>query len=228
MLDLQVAHTRVVAIDAVRLLLLIQDRRRHRPAIVQVDLERGAAAISFGVVEVFFDEGGIVHDDPAGKIGRRTARPRTVAESARSGNIADEPCVALVETDNAERHIACDWQVDHAFKLTANAALGYRVDFAVNPARCLAKQRLVGDDTNGAGFRRSAVKRALWSRKALDTGNIINMDIKRAADRRHWLFVQIGTDRRERSRVIAVTARRDTAHINNSCSRGRALKRYRR
>src|SRR5206468_7768822 len=59
----------------------------------------------------------------------------------------------------------------------------------------------------------------LRTRETLDPGNVVNVDIERSADRGDRLLVQIDTDRGQGSRVVAVTARRDSAHVNDCPAR---------
>ena len=46
--------------------VLVHDGRRDRPIVVEVDLQRGAAAADLGVVVILLDEGAVVDGDPAG------------------------------------------------------------------------------------------------------------------------------------------------------------------
>jgi len=76
------------------------------------------------------------------------------------------------------------------------------------------KVGLVGDDANGAGLARRAVKRALRPGERLDPGNIENMDVERAGDGRDRLFVQVGPDAGQRRGVVGVFAAGDAAEID--------------
>ena len=49
------------------------------------------------------------------------------------------------------------------------------------------------------------------------------MDVERAADRRDRLLVEIGADRRQRARVVAVAAGRDAAHVDDRAARLRRV-----
>ena len=124
MLDLEVAETRIESIGAVCLLLLIEHGRRDGPAIVKIDFQRRAPAISLCVVVVLLDESCIIDRDA----------PRCWQKAARARDIVDKAGVALVKANGAERHAFADRRVDHPFDLAADATLANRIQFTIDPA----------------------------------------------------------------------------------------------
>ena len=205
MLDLKVADLLVVAVRAVAPGLLVHDRRRHRPVVVELDLERGASTVDVGVVIVLLHELRVVDADAA----------RLRQEAARARHIVDEARVAFVPADHAQRGDARQRQVDHALGLAADAALADGVQLAVGLAVEAGGVGLVGDDADRARLGRCAVERALRPRQALDPRDVVDVDVEVAADRRHRLLVEIHADRGQRARVVAVAAARDAAHVDD-------------
>ena len=150
MLDLQVADAGIVAEAAMVALFLVQDGRRHRPFVVEIDLQRGAAAIGLDVVIVLLDEGIVVDGDPA----------RLWQEAARSRDIVDEAGIAFVESDDAQRRPIVDRGIDHPLQLAADATRPNAVHLAVDAAVEARMIGLVGDDADRARFGRCTVQRA--------------------------------------------------------------------
>ena len=208
-LDLKVADQRIVAVRTVALGLLVHDLRGYRPVAVELDLERGAAAVDIGVVVVLLDERGVVDAD-AGARGQ---------EAAGAGDVVDGAGIALVPADHAQRRGGRQRQVDHAFELAADAALVDGVDLAVGGSIKARGVGRVGDDADGARFGRGAVKRALRAGEALDPGDVVDVDIEVAADRGHRLLVEIDADRGQRARVVAVATTGDAAHVDDVVAR---------
>ena len=213
-LDLQVAYLRVIPIGAVAARFLVDRVGRDRPVLVEIDLERGAAAPDVGVVIVVLHERAVVHHHAA-LAGRARRRRRLRQEAAAAEHIVDIASIMLVETDQAERRHLVDRQVQHAFQLAADAALLHRVQLGIDTAIGALVIRLVGDDADRAGLGRGAVQRALWARQALDPGDVIDMHVEIAADRGDRLLVEIHADRGQRARMVAVAARGDAAHIDD-------------
>ncbi len=220
--------------------ILVHDRGRDRPILVEVDLERGATAIGARIVEILFDDIVIVDAEAvldAADCDRVTGfglgirigfGDRVAAIGPRPGHIVDETRIALIKSAGAERHAVADRQVDHAFQAAAHAAVRDLVDLAVDAPAGDAQFGLVGDDADGAGLARRAIQRALRPGEALDPGDVIDVDVERPADGRDRLFVEVGADRRERARVVAVAAGGDAAHIDHGRSRLRSLEADRR
>ena len=86
------------------------------------------------------------------------------------------------------------------FEPAAHAAMRDLVDLAVDAAGGDAELGLVGDDADRAGLARGAVERALRAGEALDPGDVVDVDVERAADGRDRLLVEIGADRGQRAR----------------------------
>ena len=213
-LRLQVTLVVVLKEDAAGLAVLMQDRWGHCPIVVEVDLERGPAAIGAQVVKILLDQIAVVVDE-IGSIG--------VGVGARSQDIVDIAAVALVEGDAAECDPVGNRQVDHAFEAAAPIAMADLVDLGVEAARGHAQFGLVADDADRPGLRRRAVQRALRPGEALDPGDVVDMHVERAADGRHRLLVEVGADRRQRARVVAVAAGGDAAHVDHRRSGLRRL-----
>src|SRR3954447_8545748 len=101
----------------------------------------------------------------------------------------------FVEGDATESDVRRDRNVDHALGLAADAAVGDGVKLSVDASVGGVEVRLVRNDADGARFARCAVKRALRTGEALDSGYVVDMDVERPADGRHRLLVEVGADR---------------------------------
>ena len=73
------------------------------------------------------------------------------------------------------------------------------VDLAVDLAGEFGSVRPVGDDADRPGFRGCAIEGALRSAQHLDAGDVVDMDVERAADGGDRLLVQIDADAGQRS-----------------------------
>ena len=166
---------------------MIEDGRRRGPAVVQVDLERRATANDVDVIIVLLNQRGVVDDNPANRW----------QEAAGARHIVDITGVALVPADGAEGGIVADRQVDHAFDLATLTALGDGVHLGIDATFQPGCRRLVGDDPDRAGLRRCPVQGTLRPRQRLDPGDVIDMHIKRTADGRDRLLVEIEANRRQ-------------------------------
>ena len=65
-----------------------------------------------------------------------------------------------------------------------------------------------------------------------DPGDVVDVDVEVAADRRHRLLVEVDADRGQRARVVALAARGDAADVDHRLARvaagvGRRLERHR-
>ena len=217
---LQIAELRIVEEDSVRVRLLIHERRLSGPIIVEVDLQRSAAAVNILIVEILLLEPGVGD----GQRGDAEGDCRRVIGPAAE-DVVDVAGVPLIESHAAESDARRDWQVDHAFELAADAAVIDRVNLAVDPAGGDSQLWLVGDDADRAGFARGAVERALRAGQALNPGDVVNVDVERAANGRDRLLIEIEADLRQGTRVIALGAasgRRDAAHIYGGRARLRS------
>ena len=218
----QLAHGRIEAVGTVALGILVHHRGSDGPAVVQIDLERGARTVAFGVIDVALHMGGIVDRhailDAAHDIAQKIVN-RGAAESPVATDIVNIAGIALPIADHAQCRAAGKRQIDHAFELAAVAAVLDMVDLAIGARFDPGGRGLVGDDADRAGFRRSAVKCALRTRKAFDTGDVIDVDIKIAADRRNRLLIKIDADRGQRAGMVAIAARGNAAHVDHAGAR---------
>ncbi len=214
---LQIARARIIQELALGVHMLVDDARRHRPVIVEIDQQRGAAAIIVDVVIVLLDERRIVDgerrildDRVAVGIGAHRMRPLI---GARGIGIVDIAAVMFVVTDQADRDILVQGNVDEPLGGAAGTALAELVALEIVSALELARIGLVGDDAQGARQRTGAVERALRARQRLDARQIIGMQVDRAEDRRDRGLVDIEAAARQRARSEAVAAGGDAAEI---------------
>ena len=194
--------------ETVAVLQLEDERRRDRPIVVQIDLQRRARAVGVDAVEVFLGIRVVVDGDG------RNAEARIAGISALAGYVVDIARVMLAPGHDADCDVVRQRHVDVALGGVAFAAMRHGVALHVIGGRETARVRLVGDDADGAGFRAGAVKRALGAGKYLHAIDVVEMHVERAADRRDRLFVQINADGGQRARVVAVIAADDAAHAD--------------
>ena len=185
--------------------MLIDDRGRNRPVIVEIDFQRGAAAIGFDIVVVIFDQRAVVDREVGGRI--------AIIEGKRAGagDIVDISASLVVKRRDAERSILADRQIDVTFGSTAEIALAEFVALQIDAARDGFGIGGVGDDAQHARQRARAEQRALRPGQRLYPGNIVNVEINCAADRGDWSFIDIERAGRQRTDVKPVTARRYAA-----------------
>ena len=216
--DFKVTERGIVTEVPVALEVLVQHRRRYGPVVVEVDLQCSATAVSRRVVEVFLHKVVVVDADPVEIAANDIAvaiADRRPAVGPAAGDVVDIARIMLDIAHCAERDPVGDGEIDHPLELATLAAVGDGVDLAVDAAFGGVQLGLVGDDADRARLARRAVKCPLRTGETLDPRNVVDMDVERAADRRDWLLVEIGADRRERARMIAVAAGGNAAHVDD-------------
>ena len=200
----RVAEARIVAERAVRALVLAEQGGGDRPVLGKLDAQGGAAADHVDVVIILLDQRVVVDDDAA----------RARQERAGAGDIVHIAGVVRVPGDQAHGGIVAQRRVDEAFDRAADAAVADRVELAVEAAGEMGRIGPVGDDADRAGLGRGAVERALRPAQHLDAGDVVDMDVERAADRGDRLLVEIDADAGQRARMVAVAAAGDAADID--------------
>jgi hypothetical protein len=121
-LDLEIPDARVVAEETVRMLVLAEQARGHRPMLGELDAQSGAAADDVDIVIIVLGEPIIVDDDAA----------RLRLEGTGAGDIVDIAGVMRVPADDAHRRGVAQRRVDEAFERPADAAMTHGVDLAVD------------------------------------------------------------------------------------------------
>ena len=162
--------------DTIGLRMLVHDRRRDRPVLVEVDLQRRAAAIGRVDVEVVFDELCIVD-------------VKAVADAAdrvipSSGSVTDVAAIGRAR----RRRCRCNRHRAGRKRLARNAILSATgrlimpsslpptppcatvLISRIDPAVGHSKLRLVGDDADRARFARCAVQACPAGRRGSRSG----------------------------------------------------------
>ena len=201
--DIEVAGARVEAERALGFLVLREQRRGHRPVVVEFDAERDAAAIGVDRVEVLLHEGPVVDRQVVGRIG--------VGQGVGPAfqRVVDIAAVADIIGHHADRDTFAERRVEEALDAAADTALAELVEIEIISGRELARIGFVGDQADRAGERTGAVERALRSRQRLDAGQVIGVDVEHRADRRDRDLVDIDADRRQRTAGQVDAAGRD-------------------
>ncbi len=119
MCRLQVADRRVEGEVAVGVLHLAHDLRRDRPVVVQIDLERGAAALGLDVVVILLHQLRVVERDAGSREGHRAV------------DVVDVTRILLVPADQAHGGAIGERDVDEAFEVVTRAAVIDGVAFEV-------------------------------------------------------------------------------------------------
>ena len=148
----QVEH--FLAREAVGIDFLVDEARRDRDVVADVESQRGTHAGAITGIHVFLQAAVfLVRVDEAAVLGR-------VTDEAQCSRVGQR-------------------QVDHAFDMEAHLAVGNRVDVEFDIAFELVGVRLVGDVADRAADRARAEQRALRATQRFDAVQVIKVEVRR-------------------------------------------------
>ena len=164
--------------EAIGRCVLVDDARRDRDVVADVEGQRGAHA-------------------------RAVARVHVFLEAAVFLACVDEAAVLGRVTDDTQRGRVGQRHVDHALHMEAHFAVGHRIDVEFDIAFELVGVRLVGDVANRAADRTRAEQRALRATQRLDAVEVIKVEVRREQRQRDHRLVEIHADLLLDARLVA-------------------------